>query len=98
VNGAWRSLAVQVLLPLRREWLGCTLLVAITQAAKFHVRGDVLRARRRPAPRAPDGQLSRAPAPLPPARPTGGSRDRGVGADRGVRRGRAGAAKRHGVR
>eukprot|EP00908_Phaeocystis_cordata_P017783 Transcript_29150.p2 GENE.Transcript_29150~~Transcript_29150.p2 ORF type:complete len:681 (+),score=272.71 Transcript_29150:274-2043(+) len=34
---------VQVLLPLRREWLGCTLLVAITQAAKFHVRGDVLR-------------------------------------------------------
>ena len=33
---------VQVLLPLQREWLGCTLLVRITQAAKFYVRGEVL--------------------------------------------------------
>ena len=34
---------VQVLLPLQREWLGCTLLVTITQAAKFYVRGEVVR-------------------------------------------------------
>ena len=34
---------VQVLLPLRHELLGCTLLVAITESGKFYVRGDVLR-------------------------------------------------------
>ena len=33
---------VQVLLPHQQEWLGCTLLVSITHAAKFHVRGEVL--------------------------------------------------------